>query len=794
MTILRRALLAGLAMALLVTPLAGLAVPLPESSVRAQDDGVPLPVAEPGAHPRLLITSAYIEDTLIPRMEDTTPAWVAFASYLESSGPDEDAALHPGLALRSLALAWLVTGDEGYAQSARDVMIGLVTLVDSDPAMNGGALSEAFIDHVAVLALGYDWLYGGLTDTDRAALVDVLWRAAKRLRNPAADVDNIIWLDGELRAFDHGAVHWLWALTAVGLALWGDYEDAPALVDFCRETLAADIIPALDIQTGGAWAEGPMHGFAATYAVVQTALVWWTAAGENFFTGSLWWYDRLAYDLFLYYPTPTTTGNRGGAAIYDYPAIIGDSARFSTAAAYGRAGDLMLRAVFSGTEHGDWMDWFLRQPPDGLPPWLAVEEFLWRDPLATGSPPSDLTWYAPYTGHVFLRSGWTGDGGALDAGATAITFNAGDRLAEAQYYDQGSFTLFHNGHDLIVRSGVYSGGTSDHDANYAARTIAANTVLVCDLAENFDGIRANDDRDIWLNDCGQRSTSPYPASALNVGYLYTNWRAYDTGSLLRYGDRDGITYLRADLTGAYNSTVYTTPENRDKVSLVWRELVYIRPSTVIVTDRVITTYPSYTPMQVFHFQTEPTPSGLFFGSLVDHSALYMQNLLPNSRVTVIGGYQVGGQIVDQSGGGPIGNEFENQPYGTFRLEIAPGQLNLDNWFLVAFIAQNADQPPPSEGMLVLGEGVRGTVRGSWQVMFDDQPGSGADVTDASFQIAPGVESVLITGLVPGAAYTVETDGREAQTLTADDAGLIVITGALPGTARVALAAEEKVPS
>jgi hypothetical protein len=300
------------------------------------------------------------------------------------------------------------------------------------------------------------------------------------------------------------------------------------------------------------------------------------------------------------------------------------------------------------------MDWFLRQPPDFMPGWLSSEEFLWRDPEASGEPPDVTTWYAPYNGHVFMRSNWVNDGGQLDTTATYVSFNAGDRITYHQFYDEGNFTIFHNGEDLVVRSGVYSGdGTSDHDVNYYVRSIAANTILVCDLAENFDGIRPNGERDVWLNDCGQRTMHPASRTAINTEYLFENWQSYDTGTITRFGEAGGATYLRADITGAYNSTVYTTPENRAKVSAVIREFVYWRPGRVIVSDRVITTYPSYTPIDVFHFQSEPSPSGLFFGSLVRDSAIYAQNLLPNSQVTMVPGFQVAGETVDKSWGEPV---------------------------------------------------------------------------------------------------------------------------------------------
>jgi hypothetical protein len=217
---------------------------------------------------------------------------------------------------------------------------------------------------------------------------------------------------------------------------------------------------------------------------------------------------------------------------------------------------------------------------------------------------------------------------------------------------------------------------------------------------------------------------------------------------------------------------------------VIREFVYWRPGTVIISDRVVTTYPSNTPMVVFHFQTEPTPSGLFFGSLVNGSAIYMQNLTPNSTVTMVPGYQVGGQTIDKSWGEPVSNNFERDPYGYFRLEIAPWQPNLEHRFMTAFIAQDATQPRPPEGLLVVGDNARGVAMGAVQVVFDPIPEDGADVTEMAFQVAPGVEYTLVTGLIPNGAYAYAAEGSAGGTLTANDAGMILIPNAPPGTVRL----------
>ena len=791
-----RTLLAWItALALIASALAPLLnrAPAPVSAQPAtQGETIPLPVAAFGDHPRILITQAYIDETLKPRAAREDAPWTAFHAYVSSGEADEDADWTPGTALRSLALAWLVTGEDEYARRAKSIMVGLVNAVESDPVMDAsGGLDGTFMENVAALAVAYDWLYDALTPDDRAALRETLLRAAKRLRDPTADEDGIIWVGGQLSAFGNYEPRWLWALTATALALWGEADLAPTLMEFSRGILTDTIIPALDLQEGGAWAEGPVYGFIANWPKVQTALAWWTATGENYFDDTAWWYDRLAYDMFLYHPAQAHTYDEDwGDPMHSYPSIIGDSERYHGVVAYGRAQDLMLRAVFAGSEHASWMDWFLRQPPDMMPGWMAVEEFLWRDPSWPGFPPSITTWIAPYNGHVFMRSNWIDSANQLDDSATYVSFNAGDRLAYHQFYDQGSFTLFHNGEDLVVRSGVYSGdGTSEHDANYYVRSIAGNTILVCDLAEDFDGIRPNNERDVWLNDCGQRSMQPASRTAINVDYLIENWQSYDTGSITRFGEIGSVTYIRADITGAYNSTVYTTPENRAKVSAVIRELIYWRPGTVIASDRVVMTYPSYTPLVVFHFQTEPTPSGLFFGSLVRDSAVYMQNLLPNSTITMVPGYQVAGEDVNTSWGEPVGNNFERDPYGFFRLEITPSQPNLNHWFLTAFVAQDASDPPPAEGLQVVSDTMRGAVMGPYQVMFDLTPENGQDVTEARFQIAPNVTYTLVTGLVPDADYTIEGEGRTATTLTADAAGLIVIADAPPGAVHLVIAGE-----
>jgi len=136
---------------------------------------------------------------------------------------------------------------------------------------------------------------------------------------------------------------------------------------------------------------------------------------------------------------------------------------------------------------------------------------------------------------------------------------------------------------------------------------------------------------------------------------------------------------------------------------------------------------AYSPLTVVHFEAEPQPAGLYYRVQHGDSALYLQNLVPNSRVSVARGFEVAGQPVSQAFGEPARNTSEPRAPGAFRLDVMPGAPQLDNWFLSALVAQAADAPAPPEGVLVLGEQVRGVALGTRQVLFAVSASDGADL-------------------------------------------------------------------
>lgn len=738
-----------------------------------------LPTARPpSVHPRLLLTPDYLEFTLRPRLAAQTESWKQFLSYVDGDQPEADLSRHPDHVTRSLAAAYLVTGNHHYADRARVGLLQMVQELESHPALSEGSQWDAlFLDRVGSVALAYDWLYDSLLPADRDALEDVLIRATDVLNDPTRDVGRVYHLtpEGTYRfvSYDHWGSQMVWALAATGLALLGEHEAAVERVDYARALLTGWIIPTLEELSGGSWAAGPTDGFVASWANFHTAAAFWTALGENYFDDTLWWYDRLAYDMFLALPSVQHVGNDPlKAKFWGYPSVIGMSERYSEAALLGRAGDALLTAIFSGTDHAAWMNWFLRQGTerDGVPSLqgaFAVEEFLWYDPEAEGFPPPYTLWYAAGTGQVFLRSSWSR---LLDEGITYISFNAGDRFALNQFFDQGNFTVWRSGGDLVVRSGVYSGeGDSDHDANYYGRTIAANVPLICDLAENFDAMRPNRERQIWLNDCGQRSVLPAESSAINPFYRADHRASYETGAILRYAEEGLMTYFRADLTAAYNSPAYVSIGNRPKANEVLREFVYIRDGTLIIHDRVVPADPSFTVMNQLHFNAPPVTQGTWQQVTAGKATLYVTGVAPQNSFNVDDGYKVAGEVVDRAFGQPVGNAYESQPYGYYRLIFVPFEQRDTHYFLTVLIVQDSGQASLPSAAYVQGDGTYGVVIGDWQVMFDDDAG---DLSGTTFPASETTPNLLITGLEPLGEYRLTLPDGSRDTVTADDAGTL----------------------
>ncbi|MBA2479466.1 MAG: heparinase II/III family protein [Planctomycetes bacterium] len=262
-------------------------------------------------------------------------------------------------------------------------------------------------------------------------------------------------------------------------------------------------------------------------------------------------------------------------------------------------------------------------------PEYAYMDFLWNDlSVAKADLKSyKLSHYAPGAGHVYARSSWDGD-------STYLFFKCSDRMTAHQQLDVGHFFIYRQEH-LAGDSGVYDAFDSNHCANYYLRSIAHNTMLVYDPSEKFpDGIRAGP---ASANDGGQW----YPWYGTPMGHnggcadypMYAaSKQLTDIADVLAYEDHGSWMYTAGDCSRAYNPA---------KLSVFTRQIVFIRPSTFVIFDRVKSTKPEFKKTWVLNLHKAPTGTAPNIVSTNGNGKLFIQTVLPaNAEQTLHQGAQL----------------------------------------------------------------------------------------------------------------------------------------------------------
>jgi hypothetical protein len=213
-------------------------------------------------------------------------------------------------------------------------------------------------------------------------------------------------------------------------------------------------------------------------------------------------------------------------------------------------------------------------------------------------------------GWVSMRSFWD------DPDATFAIFKAEPfHYHGHQHYDSLAFMIAKGEELALARSGNYmpwyEGGpwTSEkpgwpHAGNFFRRTISSSNLLILDPSEDFDG---------WTNEGGQRVIG----KDKKWGRTYNrtaNGNYRDIGGLIRFEHYRNYTYAAADATRAYNSILFTSGNNNPKVELVQREFVYLRSPDgdqdyFIVFDRVDSTKAEFKKLWLLHLRAKPEFDG-----------------------------------------------------------------------------------------------------------------------------------------------------------------------------------------
>jgi hypothetical protein len=658
------------------------------------------------------------------------------------------------------------------------------------------------------LAIVYDWCYARLSPTQRTTFITYF----------------NAWGDDTPKGEDAPGWGNYWprfgySYALIGLATYGENLRAAEWLDEYRYRRYRDSDQAMldRIAAGGGWPEGMIYDWIANFSRVKAVEAWTSATGENLFLSTDWFRERLGYLLLHRWPG---TAEQFGYLYHPYVSTGDTERNRGSMANYERIMGLMLIEHFPTDADAQRLQSYLAAPPTANSmSFLYHEEFLWFDPqAATLDPSGQNAHYAAGTGTLFMRSGWPGGAADTDSSATYLTFQSGDHFSYHQHYDQNSFTLFKYG-DLAVDSGVYSGdGLSNHDINYYVRTIAHNTLVVNNPAEDFSTARP----DASSNDGGQRSMSPGSRSPQAAAGWDLHATQYDTGDILRYTDSPQFTYALGDATKAYNNPTYyqaldtAFSANLPKVSRFQRELVYVRPGSpaageyVVLFDRVGVTQAAFSGANtklLIHTLGQPAVSGagtaispgetLYAGAdratvVSGQGRLTVDVLLPaDANIRVVGGrgqkaFWAFGENYDWHWAAnepqprPF-NDFEETPYGEWRLEIEPGDTALYHNFLTVLQPAHVNAAPmPAATAIQATGGMAGVhiadVGQNRVLLFSTAQDGAAPAGTATYAYTPTTARTLnlLFDLIPSQRYAVTSslqNGVRQVSVRADNAAV-----------------------
>ena len=578
----------------------------------------PLPTVRP--HPRLQIDPALIQEIRGLR-ETRHPWWTRFHKYV--SGMPTTTAF-PASVVNSYLLAYIVTEEPRYFEGAwgilrqgvyangRDRSGGLKPLL----AHFDSAHSAAFLgaQYLALVAQLYDWAGSRLSPAERKDVIEWMNRASAYLY-----LENT---EGRARFRNDGAAV-VYGLAAVAYATLGDNPEAPKIHGWFRE-LWAETLRCLDIMgKGGASGEGNGYGISPTaFSFIRIANLVKYASGEDLFTSHPFFRQRLLYDAFSAYPSPTggpespVPGGWPGQPAVEIAMMGGDGRRGISQESRDvrvRQNGLILARRFAGTEEAAIWNWVFRQPrvDQAVSDVESYSDLLYYSPRPPLVKPGKLSHFDPSMGFAYMRSDWDSDD------ATWIAFWAGPHLDTHQHLDQGAFAIFKR-RDLAPKTGHYDDIRGGHQLSWYVRTIGSNGLLIGDPHEAFQGfiggvgcdangngpkIRATDGDGEWCvpNDGGQRTMRPFGMAARDSAMFEQNRQVFDVAKVVAFRDTGDVVSVTADITNAYNSPRYSTPGNSAKVKRVWRRLVYLRAlDLLLVADVVESTNPQFEKKWLVH--------------------------------------------------------------------------------------------------------------------------------------------------------------------------------------------------
>ena len=520
--------------------------------------------------------------------------------------------------------------------------------------------------------------------------------------SPADRAKMIAYLNAELVTFkiDEGAFHnstmsKINAYLEVAYATWGDNPKAAEFRNYALKGLyEGRIVPVLkEYGDGGGYTECGWYTRGCLWNLVQgLELARRFEKYDGFAKAPAFFYDRMAYEMLQPYPAMEKAWN-----CEQYSCEGDGSNLYSIAQEYPRLTRNLLASYWRGSPLAGYMALTNRK---GSNSGTRIFDFLWEEKMDKQADlkPFPLAHAALPIGKVYARGDWTQD-------ATWLRFECGDPFTQHQHLEAGNFEIFRR-QPLAMESGEYNDDwSSAHAVNWMIRTVAHNCILVYMPGEKFNCSRAQG-AGTMANDGGQLENIRYSE---DLATWKQNLGTNDHGNIAAYDNQAEFMYVAGDCTKAYN---------RAKVSAVMRQIVFIRPNTFVIYDRVNSTRADYEKTWLMHCMNEPKIEGSIFEVKDGKGKLSGQTLLPEkAKVTSVHGYTYRGKTYEAQEGGS-----QNSTAVKWRVEVTPTVAATQDVFL--HVLQTEDKP--AIATLVKKNGSVGASAGNWEVLFDS--GMGGTVT------------------------------------------------------------------
>ena len=521
------------------------------------------------------------------------------------------------------------------------------------------------------VALTYDFFFDAIPPLDRQRMIE--WMNA-----------HLTEYTEDENAFHNSTLSKIQCYLQIAYATWGENPKAKDFRDYALLKLyEGKVVPVLnEFGAGGGFTECGWYARHSLWNLVQALeMARRFESYDGFQKAPGFFYQRLAYEMFQPYPGLWLYGSErypvegDGSDVYgghnEYPRHL------RTVLAQYFRGSVLSKHVANKQRIGSnaesrLQDFLYEEEPDSP---LPLTEF----PLAH---------IAPGIGKVYARSDWTAD-------ATWFRFDCGDYWAGHQHFEVGNFEIFRYA-PLATESGEYHDYLSNHSVNWLIRSIAHNCILVYQPDEVWKNLR-DGGRNPYANDGGQSKKWEWTVDALDI------WKSrrdqFERGDIVAYENKPEFVYVAGECTKAYVAT---------KLGQWLRQILFIRPHTFVIFDRVLSTRPEYEKTWVLHCRLDPKINA--FSSMIAQGkgTLVVQTLLPqNPVVRKVEGYTYRGQTFDPPK--TVHSEVANR----WRIEVLPSEARKEEIFLHVLFT---DVPRPVS--LITNAGQVGARIGDGEVLFN----------------------------------------------------------------------------